>query len=89
MENLSQPKNTTADVLYSLIRNKKVSLQDFPRLAGFRTRLSNIKVKHQLPLIFITKEGINKFGNKMVFREHILEENQVEKAISIYNQINI
>ena len=82
------PKTNKAEVLLTLIIQGYVSIFDFPYMSGFRTRVSNLVLNDGLFLERITLNKKNKFGNVYTYAKHILNENQKEKAIEIYNKIN-
>lgn len=86
--NLTRPTTTTAEVLNVLINNKRVSILDFPYLSGFRTRVSDLRLKHGLNLLKEKKHRLNKFKNSYTFVVHILQKKDIKKAINIYNKIN-
>lgn len=85
---IKQPSNNTQEVLLTLIHFGKVSLFDFPYLAGFRTRISELKNKFELQLITVTKTQKNRWGNTYTYHEHILPDDERTKAINIYNNIS-
>ena len=47
---MTQPKTTTAEVLQTLILKGDASIEDFPYLSGFRTRISNLVLIYKLKL---------------------------------------
>jgi hypothetical protein len=86
---LSMPKNHKARVLYTLIKNGSASLKDFPVLAGFRTRISEITLDHNVSLVHKIETGVNVFGNSFWYKHHFLPPEEKEKAIEVYQEINI
>lgn len=82
------PKTNLAEILLTLILQGNVSIFDFPYLSGYRTRLSELQLKHFLPLDRQLKEKQNKFKNTYQYAIHYLSENNKEKAIELYNKIN-
>lgn len=85
---LPKPKNDRADVLLTLINNGNASIEDFPKLSGFRTRISELHVKYGLELIYQPVKGTNRHGNTITYRRHILPEYEKETAIELYHKIN-
>ena len=85
---LPQPKNNRQEVLLTLIKNGKVSIEDYPYLSGFRTRVSELVLDHGLLLTTKPVKSTNKFGRTITFAEHHLAEANIEKAIEIYNSLN-
>lgn len=82
--NLPIPKTYTQEILLTLITCGSVSIFDFPFLAGFRTRVSELGTKHNLHL---SKKAVlkhSKFGNPYLYVKHILNENNKAKAVEIY-----
>ena len=55
MKELTTPKNTTAEVLFTLIKKGSVSIMDFPYLSGFRSRVSELS-----KVINLKKDRISK-----------------------------
>lgn len=85
---MTEPKNCTQEVLLTLILNGKVSIFDFPYLSGFRTRISDLRLKHGLNIHSENKKHKNKFNRIYTYAEHHLSEAEREKAIRIYSQLN-
>jgi hypothetical protein len=88
MKQLTLPKNNSQEVLMTLIKNGKVSIEDYPYLSGFRTRISELVREFGLVLNPKPVKTTNKFGRTIRYIEHHLEEIHIEKAISIYNSFN-
>lgn len=86
---LNVPKNTSAKVLYVLIKNRSASIKDFPYLAGFRTRISELTLKHNVNLFHISKSDVNSFGRNYQYKVHFLPTDEVKNAIKVYKKINI
>lgn len=80
---MRRPTNTTQEVLFEAIIQGSVSLMDFPYLSGFRTRVSNLKLRYGIEFKNSTVEKKNKYGRKIRYVKHELVD--VEKAKSIYN----
>jgi len=85
---LPVPVNTTARVLYVLIAKGSASLKDFPYLAGFRTRISELRLTYNVKLFHKVETAVNQDGNSYYFKHHILPSDEKENAIEVYNQIN-
>lgn len=85
---LSVPRNTTARILYALIIKGKVSLVDFPYLAGFRTRISELYHHHNVKLIHKVETDVNRDGNSYYYKVHFLPQDEKQNAIEIYKNIN-
>jgi hypothetical protein len=85
---LPLPKNNTQELLFILIQQGNISIMDMPHLSGFRTRISELELKHGLKLSrkMITKR--NKFGNVYQYANHILNDNNKKKAVELYKKIN-
>lgn len=84
---LADPKNQLASVLKLLITTKGVSEQQTP-FNGFRSRISDLRLKHQLNIRTIQKEFINQFNRPSKYNVHFLLEGDKQKAIELYNKIN-
>lgn len=85
---LSPPTNTKAEVLSALIENGSVSIKNFSWMEGFRTRVSELALKHSIPLLKTTIVGLNKHGNTIRYIKHSLPPDKLEMAISVYQKIN-
>jgi len=85
---LSPPTNTKAEVLSALIENGSVSIKNFSWMEGFRTRVSELALKHSIPLLKTTIVGLNKHGNTIRYIKHSLPPKEVNNAIQVYNLIN-
>lgn len=86
--NLSPPLNTKAEVLSALIINGSVSIKEFSWMEGFRTRVSELVLKHSIPLLKTTEVGTNKHGNTIWYKKHSLPSDKLDFAISVYKKIN-
>jgi len=86
-EGYAFPKSNIQEVLLTLILQGNVSIFDFPTLSGFRTRVSNLILEHNLNLETEMIKKTNKFGNPYRYALHKLPESEKEKAISIYNKM--
>jgi len=82
------PKTNTQEILLQLILNGSVSIFDFSYLSGFRTRISELVLTHELKLDKEMKSGQNKFGNTYTYALHKLPEEQKEFAINLYSKLN-
>jgi len=85
---LSNPKTNKAEILFVLIENGSVSIKDFPHLAGFRTRISELVNDDAIPLTHVCSTGVNKFGNSYTYKEHLLLDDHRDSAIIKYDSIN-
>lgn len=85
---LSMPKNNRAEVLYALIAKGCTSLKDFPYLAGFRTRISELSLDYNVKLFHKLETGVNKYGNSYTYKVHFLPPDEKQNAIEVYNEIN-
>jgi hypothetical protein len=85
---LSTPVNNRAEVLHTLIQKGCVSIQDYPYLSGFRTRVSELSLRYSLTLDSEMIRSTNKFGNNIAYKKHILPQSEQQKAVAIYNEIN-
>lgn len=85
---LARPKNNKAEILFTLLEKGSVSIEDFPYLSGFRTRVSELVRIDEIPLSHKSKVGKNKFGKSFTYREHHLPDIFREHALHKYNSIN-
>ena len=87
--NLTNPKTSKAEILYTLIKSGSVSIMVFPYLSSFRTRISDLKLKHGLSIKRVKKTKLNKFNNSYTYIVHKLDKSQIENAVKIYKEINL
>lgn len=83
-----KPTNNIQEILLHLIVEKNVSIFDFSYLSSFRTRVSDIQIKHGIFLERVFQTKYNKFGNAYSYAVHTLPDSQLEKAKSLYFQLN-
>lgn len=86
--NLPKPKTNIQEVLLHLILYKSVSIMDYSYMSGFRTRVSQLILNHGLFLERVFETKYNVHGNAYSYAIHTLPENQKEKAIQIYINLN-
>lgn len=84
---LDKPKSAKATILYGLITRSEISERQYP-FNGFRTRLSDLRLKHNLNIRYKEIKATNQFGHPMVYRVHYLWRISIPKAIRLYNKIN-
>ena len=84
METLKKPKTAMQEVLFALIVQGETSIFDFAWMSGFRTRISDLKIKHELKIKSIKKQKVNKHGNTYTYCLHKLPKNEKQKAINLY-----
>jgi hypothetical protein len=77
---LSMPKNHKARC-FTLIKNGSASLKDFPVLAGFRTRISEITLDHNVSLVHKIETGVNVFEILFWYKHHFLPPEEKEKQL--------
>lgn len=82
---MKEPKSDIQEVLFIAINKGRVSLIDFPKLAGFRTRISELKLKFGVQFDVEKLKCKNRNGNTMILHEHRIID--IEKAKSVYNKI--
>ena len=85
--NINKPTSSLQEVLYCLITKGKASIVDFPYLSGFRSRISNLVLDHDLILESEMGYGVNKHGRKFHFAIHILPKSEIENALIIYKKL--
>ena len=84
---MKRPLTNNQEVLHVLITQGHVSIFDFPYLSGFRTRVSNLKLKFGIDLETIKNRRCNKFGNAYTYHIHRLVNK--EKAVEVYKKMTI
>lgn len=58
------------------------------RMNGFRTRLSELRIDHGLPIHWAWKDFEGEFGEPGRCKAHFLLQCDMEKAIELYEKIN-
>lgn len=81
---MKKPTSQISEVLFELIRKRKVSILNFGHYPGFRTRVSELVNKHKLPLKDTRVTEVNKYGNNYTYTVHHLPESSREKAVKLY-----
>ena len=79
------PRTNIQELLYVLINQGHISLFDFPYLAGFRARLSELKYTYGIDLRTVYSSRHNRFGNRYTYATHFLEN--VDKAKKVYAKL--
>ena len=82
---MNLPTTNIQEVLYTLIKQGHVSIFDFPYLSGFRTRVSELRLEHNLEIESISLNRCNKFGNHYSYKLHRLKDR--EQAIELYKKL--
>lgn len=85
---LPRPVNCKSDVLFTLLVNGSASIIEHPKLSGFRTRISELSLKHGVIISSINEKGVNKFGSSITYKRHFLAPEHIEEAKTIYYTIN-
>lgn len=83
-KNVRLPKTTTEEVLYTLIKKGSVSIFDHPYMSGFRTRVSDLKLKFNLNIKTIKATKVNKFGNVYTYHIH---KAKIKDCIRLYEKL--
>ena len=85
---MNKPKTQLQEVLFELINEGKCSIRQFFFMCGFRTRISELNLKHGLSLDSSEREKeINTHGNTYSYPIHKLPKSQRKSAIEIYKQL--
>lgn len=86
-QDLQPPETTIQEVLYEMISRGSASIVQFFWLCGFRSRVSDLKIKYKLPFDNVQKVGKNKWGREYDYTAHVLKNENIELAKSIYNEM--
>lgn len=85
---MKPPKTHKQEILRRLIKKGKVSIKRFYWMSGFRTRISELGLKHGLILNSkTTVKRFSKYGNSSIFTVHQLPPEQKARAIKLYNEL--
>lgn len=82
---MKNPKTNIQEILYTLIEQGEVSIFDYSYLSGFRTRISDLRLKYGLKLKTVKHQKQNKFGNTYTYCVHKLLDK--EQAIKLYKDL--
>jgi len=83
---MNQPTNTTAKILYALIKGEEVNLYTF-KGSSLRARIADIRNDYGLSIDSEMCGALNEFGNKFRFANYVLKHDKKE-AKEIYKKIN-
>lgn len=84
---LAEPKNQTAKILKRLIEGEAITEQQTGQ-NGFRTRISELKRKHNAPIHFAWKKYTDSFGEESQCKAHFILECDRDQAVELYEKIN-
>lgn len=84
---LPKPKNQSALLLWQMIQGKMISEQG-SRLNSFRTRLSELRIKYSVPILYIDEPFTNRFNRSGKYRKHFITAKGRVKALKVYQKIN-
>jgi hypothetical protein len=84
---LSPPRNQTCKILKALIEGK-ILTEQMTSMNGFRTRISELKRLHQVPIHFAWKKFTSEFGEESQCKAHFILEVDRERCCEIYEKIN-
>lgn len=83
---LSKPNSDKATILYHLITKGTVSMKTFSWMEGYRTRVSELRKKHQIEMADRLEKTKNRFGREMYYYAHDLLNKP--HVIEVYKKIN-
>lgn len=84
---LSEPKNQTAKILKRLIEGEAITEQQTGQ-NGFRTRISELKRKHNAPIHWAWEKYTDTFGEESVCKAHFILPPDRELCVELYEKIN-
>lgn len=84
---LTEPKNQTCKILKRLIEGESITEQQTGQ-NGFRTRISELKRKHNAPIHFAWKKYKDTFGEESQCKAHFILPCDREACIELYEKIN-
>lgn len=87
MKTINSPKTAIQEVLYELITHGSASIDEFFWMCGFRTRISNLKLKYGVKITSETAYKANKYGRVYAYQKHYLLSADELKAIEVYNKM--
>jgi hypothetical protein len=84
---LAPPKNQKAKILGRLIAGEMLSERQ-ENMNGFRTRISELRMDHEVPIRFNWKPFTNEFGHEGKYKVHYILSVDTELCMQIYERIN-
>lgn len=84
---LAEPKNQACKILKRLIEGEAITEQQTGQ-NGFRTRISELKRKHNAPIHFAWKKYTDSFGEESQCKAHFILEVDREACIELYEKLN-
>ena len=84
---LAPPKNQLSCVLKMLIERNGVAEKDTPFL-GFRSRISDLRLDHNLNIRTVQKDFTNQFGRPSKYNVHYLMDGEKDQARLLYEKLN-
>ena len=85
---MKKPTTHIQEVLYELITEGQCSIKQFFYMCGFRTRISELNLKHGLILDSSERmKELSCHGNMYSFPIHKLPKDQRKRAIELYNEL--
>lgn len=84
---LAPPKNQTCKILKRLIEGEAITEQQTGQ-NGFRTRISELKRKHNAPIHFAWKKYTDTYGEESQCKAHFILEVDREVCIELYERLN-
>jgi hypothetical protein len=82
---MKPPLTNTQEVLFTLIKQGYSSLFDHPVMAGYRTRISNLKLDYGIEMETVRASRCNKFSRPYNYHIHKLKDK--ENAIKVYEKL--
>lgn len=79
-QGLNKPDTSIQEVLFELITNGNASIVQFFWMPGFRSRISELRLRYNISLTDIEKKGKNRFGREYSYTVHILPNELIDKA---------
>lgn len=83
-DHIKLPKTDLQTVLYLLLTDGQVSCITAPYMHGYRTRISELKIKYDIKLESERTASINRFGNRFDYHVHKIHPDFKDKAIKLY-----
>ena len=88
---LQRAKNQVAEVLYELLTKKKINRRDVMNETGIlnlSARIGDLRIKHNLTVKLEQVKTKNKHGRRVVYGNWLIPDDEKEKALEVYNNIN-
>jgi len=84
---LKQPVSNLTEVLHDLIITRTGVSERKQNQNGFRARISELILKHNIPIQNKVAEFSNKYGTKSHYKLHYIDSADIQEVVDIYEKL--